>query len=82
MPKHYTVVVGEYTYPADPISLRTIKDAGGVKQLTPEQKRTVKFKTVTVGQDCSDMPEPALSLYISRGWVTVKSKVTSEGDEA
>lgn len=69
MPKRYRVVEGEFTYPADPISLRAIRDAGGLSQMSDEDKAKLKFKTVVVGDECSDMPEPALSIYTERGWV-------------
>lgn len=73
MPKRFVVAVHpeveEFVYPADPISLRKVKDAGGVSQLTPEERELIKFKSVKPGDDCSDLPEPALSIYLSRGWV-------------
>ena len=69
MPKRYVVVDGAYTYPADPVSLRIIKDAGGLSKVSEEQRMFLEFKQVNPGDDCSDMPEPALGIYVSRGWV-------------
>lgn len=70
MPKCYTVAEDrEFTYPADPISLRMVQDAGGVSQLTETQRQKIKFKTVRSGQDCSDMPLSSRAEYVRRGWV-------------
>jgi hypothetical protein len=77
MAKRFVVVEGNYTYPADPTSLRIIRDAGGLSQIPTEQREFLKFKDVGPGDDCSDMPDPALSIYMSRGWI----KVVVEEDE-
>lgn len=70
MSNRFTVAPGrEFTYPADPISLRAVKDAGGVSKLSDEDRAKIKFKTVRAGQDCSDMPEPAKSIYLQREWI-------------
>ena len=71
MPKRYTVAPGHtFTYPADPISLRLMRDAHGDLNNVPEKERHhVKHKTVSSGQDCGDMPVGALAVYLSRGWV-------------
>ena len=69
MSSRCTVVIGEYTYPADPISRKTILASGGLSKMTEHERSQLKFKTVTVGGECGDMPEPALSIYIRRGWV-------------
>lgn len=61
--------IPEFVYPADAASLKIIRDNGGLSQMEDADRAKLKFKTVHVGQDCSDMPEPALSIYIGRGWV-------------
>jgi hypothetical protein len=81
MPKHYSVASGEYTYPADAKSLKAIQNKGGISKLTPAERKALTFKTVKVGDDCTDMPEPALSVYLGRGWV-VETKTPSKGGEA
>lgn len=75
MSQRYTVADGqEFTYPADPISLRLVKEAGGVSKLTPEDREKIKFKTVKGGDECGDLPEPARSIYIERGWIIVSEQ--------
>jgi hypothetical protein len=70
MRKSYTVAEGQrFTYPADAMSLSTIMAAGGVSKLSEEAKKRVKMKTVTSGQDCSDMPASSRDIYVQRGWV-------------
>lgn len=70
MTKRYTVGPGqEFNYPADEVSQQIIKNAGGRSKLSEDEKALVTYKTVTEGQDCSDMPEYPLGLYLSRGWV-------------
>jgi len=78
MPKSYTVIKGTYTYPADPISLRTIQDAGGLSKIPIKNRAILKFKTVTVRQDCGDMPQPALGIYTSRGLIEEKEIVNEK----
>jgi len=43
--------------------------------LTEDQKKLVTYKTVTEGQDCSDMPESTRDLYVDRGWILVEETV-------
>ena len=70
MPTYYTVAEGrEFNYPADAVSEKIIKESGGRSQLSEEDRKKVKFKTVTEGQDCSDMPISALAFYLERGWI-------------
>lgn len=77
MSNRYSVAAGQqFTYPADPISLRLVREAGGVSQMSEEDREKVKFKTVSEGEDCTDMPEPALGIYIARGWVHDTMAVT------
>ncbi len=72
MPKRYTVGAGrEFVYPADSQSLKIIQAAGGVSKITDEQRSALKFKTVKPGDDCTDMPEPARSIYVEREWITM-----------
>ncbi|MCG3776797.1 MAG: hypothetical protein JW395_3668 [Nitrospira sp.] len=72
MSKRCVVAEGqEFIYPADPISLRLVREAGGVSKLTPEERAKIKFKTVKSGEECSDLPEPAFSIYVERGWILV-----------
>lgn len=77
MSKRYNVAEGqEFSYPANTISLQLVKSAGGVSKLTEEERKKVSFKTVTAGQDCSDMPKESLDIYVSRGWV-IEAEVSS-----
>jgi hypothetical protein len=74
MQKNYTVAEGhEFTYPADAVSLRLVKEAGGVSQMTDAERAQVKFKTVKAGEDCSDMPLSSAAIYAERGWIVEKS---------
>ena len=75
MSSRYKVAEGqEFTYPADPISLRAVVDAQGVSNLTEEDREKIKFKTVIAGEDCSDMPKSSLDIYLERGWVIDSEK--------
>jgi hypothetical protein len=77
MSNRYTVAPGQmFNYPADLISQQIVKSSGGRSKLSDEDKLRVKFKTVTEGQDCSDMPKDILDLYTERGWV-IKSESES-----
>ncbi len=72
MPKRYIIAkdrLETFTYPADPVSLRKIQDAGGLSKMTDDDRRKLAFKTVKAGQDCSDMPKTAMDVYLARGWV-------------
>ena len=91
MSSHYTVAPGyEFSYPADPVSERIIKDVGGRSHLSGEQKKLVKYKVAKEGEDCGDLPSHILTLYLSRGWVIDTSVIektpiieeveTDEGD--
>jgi hypothetical protein len=77
MQKNYTVAEGhEFTYPADAVSLRLVKEAGGVSQMTDAERAQVKFKTVKAGEDCSDMPLSSAAIYAKRGWIVEKGATT------
>jgi hypothetical protein len=79
MSKTYTVAEGhEFTYPADAISLRMVLDAGGVSQLTDEQREKIKFKVVKSGEDCTDMPVSSRNIYVQRGWVLENPEVVPD----
>lgn len=72
MPKTYRVAKdypGTISYPGDPVSVRKIQDAGGLSQMTEDDRRKLTFKHVRAGQDCSDMPRLPLEIYVTRGWV-------------
>lgn len=75
MSKRFVVAPGdedrtpEFVYPADAASLKIIRDSGGLSKMTDEQRSSLKFKTVHVGDDCTDMPEPARGIYLERGWI-------------
>lgn len=70
MSKQYRVAKGfEFAYPADPESEALVKNAGGRSNLSDADRAKVKFKTVTEGQDCSDMPASSIPLYLDRGWI-------------
>lgn len=82
MATRYTVAPGrEFYYPLDPESEKIIKKAGGFSKLSKDDKTKVKYKTVTEGQDCSDMPKSALSLYLERSWVIATSAKESTKDK-
>ena len=69
--KKFIVAPGaEFNYAADEVTEKLITNAGGRRNLTDEQLGMVKFKTVSAGEDCSDMrPKETMDLYISRGWI-------------
>jgi hypothetical protein len=74
MSTNYTVAPGHlFNYPADSSSEQIIKNAGGRSKLSEQERKLVKFKTAREGQNCNDMPQSILELYLSRGWV-VESK--------
>jgi len=78
---NYIVAEGhEFTYPADAISLQLVRQAGGVSKLTDDQRERISFKTVKAGDDCSDMPQPALGIYINRGWVIPRTNPSFGAD--
>lgn len=58
-----------HSYPADAESLALIVNAGGRSQLTDEQRAKVKLKTVGPGDDCTDMPESTIKIFLERGWI-------------
>lgn len=68
MAETYTAVNG-FAYPADAESLRIVREAGGFSQLSDEQKAAVRYKRVSPGEDCSDMPVESLAMYLERGEV-------------
>lgn len=70
MSSRYIVAEGqEFNYPADLVSRQIIKSSGGRSKLSEEDKKRVSYKTVKAGEDCSDLPEPAFSIYLERGWI-------------
>jgi hypothetical protein len=70
MSTRYTVAKGhEFSYPADANSEMLIRKAGGVSQLSKSAREQIKFKTVSEGEDCSDMPKSSLEIFKARGWV-------------
>lgn len=70
MRKNYIVAPGqEFEYPANEESLRIVREAGGLRNLSEEAKFRVIYKKVKEGEDCSDMPSDALELYVQRGQV-------------
>ena len=66
----------KFTYPANPISQRLVKDAGGLSQMSDKDRKKIKFKTVRPGDACSDMPQTTLDVYVPRGWVVKTDEVT------
>lgn len=77
MSSRYIVGPGqEFAYPADTASLKLVKFVGGFSKLSDEQKKSVKYKTVGEGQDCSDMPADSLKIYLERGWVIESQVIT------
>lgn len=58
-----------FFYPADPESVRLVREAGGLSKLTQAQRAEVRMKSVAIGEDCSDMPSESLALRLSRGEV-------------
>lgn len=74
----YVVAPGhEFNY-TDKEGDKIVKAAGGRSKMSDFDKARVKFKTVTAGQDCSDMPEEVFNLYLERGWIIDLQKVESE----
>jgi hypothetical protein len=72
MAGRYIVAPGhEFNYPSEADD-KVIKAAGGRSKMKSEDLRRIHFKTVTSGQDCSDMPHEARELYVSRGWILVE----------
>ncbi len=70
MPKTYIVAPGKtFYYPADEASLKIVRFARGISKLSLSQRKRVKIKTVTEGEDCSDMPSESLAIFLSRNWV-------------
>ena len=56
-----------FTYPADPESLRLVREGGGLSKLTPEDRARVRMKEVAIGDFCDDMPAEAQARYLERG---------------
>jgi hypothetical protein len=78
----YTVAPGmEFNYPADEVSRRVIKNAGGRSKLSDEEKTLVTYKTAIEGEDCSDMPSDVLALYVERGWILTDQEIPKTLDE-
>lgn len=82
--KSFIVAPGhEFTYPADVLSLKLLRQAGGNSKMPLEEKAQLKFKSVKEGEDCSDMPAESLAIFHERGWVLDKSETpVPQKDEA
>ena len=84
MAARYTVAKGhEFNYPSQADD-DLIQAAGGRSKMSKEDLSKIQFKTVREGEDCSDMPEDVLDLYLKRGWVTEEKtveKVVAEKEE-
>lgn len=79
MSTRYIVGPGrEFNYPADVTTLQLCKQAGGRSKLSEAESALCTFKTVTEGDDCSDMPGDTLALYVEREWVLVEGALTPE----
>lgn len=64
------VVSGGFAYPTGD-ALELVRKAGGFSRLTETVRKSVKFKTVTVGDDCSDMPFESQAVYLERGEIAI-----------
>ena len=53
--------------PADLESLETIRAAGGMSKLRPEQLPTTKISRIPIGESCDDLPEVVQQILIDRG---------------
>ena len=81
MADRYTAVV-EFTYPADPESLKIVRAAGGLPFVSREQRASVRYKVVKPGEDCSDMPPESLKIYRERGEVIATPQAPSAAKKA
>jgi hypothetical protein len=74
----YVVAEGqEFNYPADAATVALIAKAGGRSKMTQEQHKKANYKIVKAGDDCSDMPQTALALYLERGWIVALAPISS-----
>jgi hypothetical protein len=67
----YVVAPGmELNYPANEISQKILKNAGGRSKLSEQDLATIKFRRVKEGEDPSDMPDKEVfNLYLERGYI-------------
>lgn len=70
MAKRLIAVARGFAYPVGK-HLTLVRDAGGLSKLTPSQRASVRFKTVDIGGDCSDMPAAAVTRYLASGDIAV-----------
>jgi len=64
--KRLVVVSRGFAYPTGD-GLALVRKAGGLSKLSPADRARVRFKSVGVGGDCSDMPAESAALYLERG---------------
>lgn len=60
--------VVDLIYPT-PASMKTVLAAGGLSKLTPAQRERVKFKKVSAGGYCDDLPAVSRTSLLASGRV-------------
>jgi hypothetical protein len=60
--------VVDLMYPT-PASMKMVLAAGGVSKLTPTQRESVKFKNVSAGGYCDDLPAVSRTSLLASGRV-------------
>lgn len=68
-----------FNYPVG-ASLERVRRAGGLPNLSEEERASLVIKRVEVGGDCSDMPPESVALYESRGQI-VRVRAAKPKDE-
>lgn len=66
MAEKYVAVTRGFAYPVG-ADLALVRKAGGFSKLPEDQRAKIRFKSVSIGQDCSDMPAESLAHYLTRG---------------
>lgn len=66
MKERLIVVSGEHCYPTG-AGLELVLRKGGLSKLTEAERRTVRFKVVNPGDDCSDMPANGAAERLASG---------------
>lgn len=59
-----------FAYPVGE-GLALVRKAGGLSKLSEAERKRVKFKTVAIGDDCSDMPSESVALRLERGEIAI-----------
>lgn len=67
-----------FAYPADAASLAKIRAAGGLSKLSADEQKAIRWKEVSPGEYCDDMPAESVALRLERGEI---ARVTVADDE-